>query len=244
MAQQVEQVPHVPAVFRRCQAWDDKWLLRLNAKGPTRFTKLVELFSFCGRMEAWLLIAVSFIVIWYLPLAALYLGLNLGWGISVVYVCKVFVKRPRPFQVTPGVQVLEGPNTSASFPSWHAYVALSGVLAIYSLVGHWGVLVAGIPFAALVGLSRPFLGVHYITDVIGGWVFGFFGFWASFAVAPLLLPLVRTAMAYTALDFIEGTWSPLVTWWVSSLIIIGIYVFVLAAFILGRKKKKEKVVWR
>jgi membrane-associated phospholipid phosphatase len=244
MAQTVESPPKVPAIFRRCQAWDDKWLLRLNAKQETRFTKFVELFSFCGRMEVWLLLAVSFVVIWYLPLAALYLGLNLGWGISVVYLCKVFVNRPRPFRMTPGVRVLEGPNTSASFPSWHAYVALSGVLAIYALVGHWGILVAGIPFAAAVGWSRPFLGVHYPTDIIGGWVIGIFGFWASAAVAPLLLPFVRLAMDATTLPLVEGVWSPLATNWVSLVVIIAIYVAVLAAFIFLRKKKKAKVTWR
>jgi undecaprenyl-diphosphatase len=244
MAQAAEHTPKVPAIFRRCQAWDDKWLLRLNAQQETRFTKFVELLSFCGRMEAWLLLAVSFIVIWYFPLAALYFGLNLGWGISVVYLCKVFVNRPRPFRVTTGVRVLEGPNTSASFPSWHAYIALSGVLAIYTLVRQWGILVAGIPFAAFVGLSRPFLGVHYPTDIIGGWIIGFFGFWASYAVAPLLLPVVKAVMNYTGLLFTDSTWTPLVTNWLSCVLIVVIYLLVLAAFIFARKKKKARVTWR
>src|SRR4030042_1423295 len=95
----------VPALFRRVQPWDDKWLLRLNAKEESKFTRFVEFFSFLGRFGFWILVIAVFIFVWYDPYAALYLGLNIGVGVTVVYFIKVFVRRPRPFRVTPGVKV-------------------------------------------------------------------------------------------------------------------------------------------
>lgn len=244
MAQVTGRALRVPAIFRRCQAWDDKWLLRINAKNETRFTKCVELFSFCGRLEAWLLVAISLILIWYNPLGALYVGLNIAFGLVLIVLCKVFINRPRPFLITPGVRVLEGPNNSASFPSWHAYNVISGVLALYIIIGSWQVLGLGIIFAICVGLTRPFLGVHYLTDVLGGWIIGIFGFWVSFLLAPFLLPLFHAVEQSTLIPLVSGTWNPLLSMWWYLLAIAGLYVCILSIFIYTRKKRKSKVMWR
>jgi undecaprenyl-diphosphatase len=68
---------------------------------------------------------------------------------------------------------------SLSFPSGHA----SGVAALVTvaLVLAWPLLAptarrawlaAGVALVVLVGLTRIWLGVHYLSDVIGGWAFG------------------------------------------------------------------------
>jgi undecaprenyl-diphosphatase len=68
---------------------------------------------------------------------------------------------------------------SLSFPSGHSsgiatLVAVALVLAwplLSAHARHWA-LAAGIALVLLVGLTRMWLGVHYLSDVVGGWSLG------------------------------------------------------------------------
>lgn len=63
-----------------------------------------------------------------------------------------------------------------SFPSGHAMATatLTVVLALLAWRTRWRVPVLAlmVPFTLLVGVSRPYLGVHYPSDVLAGWAFG------------------------------------------------------------------------
>lgn len=68
---------------------------------------------------------------------------------------------------------------SLSFPSGHssgivALVAVALVLAwpLLSSRARWWSLAGGVALVLLVGLTRMWLGVHYLSDVVGGWSFG------------------------------------------------------------------------
>jgi len=50
---------------------------------------------------------------------------------------------------------------------------------------------AGLAVTALIGLSRVYLGVHYLSDVNGGWALGVFAFAACAAVALVVTHLRR-----------------------------------------------------
>ena len=79
-------------------------------------------------------------------------------------------------RLRPEDQVHLVPVNSLSFPSGHAantmIVFLSlALLAVPSRFRHVAVPIA-LAGAAVVGITRPMLGVHWPSDVIGGWAFG------------------------------------------------------------------------
>ncbi len=78
--------------------------------------------------------------------------------------------RPRPFNVYPAIVCAGKTLDQFSFPSGHTMhaVAFSIVAVSYFPVLAWLVF----PFAALVALSRPILGLHYPSDVLAGAVLG------------------------------------------------------------------------
>jgi membrane-associated phospholipid phosphatase len=86
---------------------------------------------------------------------------------------KVAIDRPRP----PGPLV---GSTGSAFPSGHAahsviYVWLATTIVVRlrrGLARATLVVVGGIVLTALVGLSRVYLNVHYLSDVSAGWALG------------------------------------------------------------------------
>jgi undecaprenyl-diphosphatase len=89
-------------------------------------------------------------------------------------VLKDWFQRTRPAPVDALI-----PAQAFSFPSGHAMVAAAfylyvGYLAWRLLPGGWRIICAAllVLIAFLVGLSRLYLGVHYLTDVVAGYVAG------------------------------------------------------------------------
>ncbi|WP_405985632.1 phosphatase PAP2 family protein [Streptomyces sp. NBC_00872] len=91
-----------------------------------------------------------------------------------------FVERPRPFLDHKGVEVLVAGKTDYSFVSDHATMAMAIGAGVF--IAHRKFGLAAIGLALLEGFCRVYMGVHYPTDVIGGFALGT-------AVALLLTPL-------------------------------------------------------
>src|SRR3954462_11320144 len=112
-----------------------------------------------GRWESWLICAL---------LGPLAIALN--------YAIKLAVKRPRP--VLEGLPPLGGAPSSLSFPSAHATSSFAVATAMTRADS-----LGAIAFVLAVALSlgRPYLGMHYPSDVFAGALLG--------VVIGLLVPL-------------------------------------------------------
>jgi undecaprenyl-diphosphatase len=99
-------------------------------------------------------------------LAAIVLG-----GRIMVELFKIVINRPRPNLTPFPVDVF-----SLSFPSGHAANTMITFLALALIAAppkyRTASIAAAIAASIVIGLTRPLLGVHWPSDVIGGWSFG------------------------------------------------------------------------
>lgn len=118
---------------------------------------------------------VWFLVFRRLRIEALAFGVFLLVAEALTYLIKVFVARPRPLD---GLVVSDDPY---SFPSGHTTMAVVfyGMMLSVALnrpgllpLRRRTLLMAFFVLLALIGASRIFLGVHYLSDVLAGYGFG------------------------------------------------------------------------
>jgi membrane-associated phospholipid phosphatase len=88
-------------------------------------------------------------------------------AIVLNFLLKALVRRQRP--VLEGLPPLGGAPTSLSFPSAHATSSFACATAATRIAPEAAVLFA---LAALLAIGRPYLGMHYPSDVLAGAVLG------------------------------------------------------------------------
>lgn len=155
-------------------------------------TSIMQDFSFLGSVT-WVLIFCLLVVgaCFYFkrPRIAAFLAITMTGVSALDYVLKLSFHRPRPvafFGVAP---------SSYSFPSGHALgsLCLYGILAsvlsdrMRSRKQKLFVWLAAAFLVAMIGLSRIYLGVHYPSDVIAGYLAGAVWVTAVTVVDKLLL---------------------------------------------------------
>ena len=138
---------------------------------------LVAAHIFTALGEPTVLIAASLVcALWLWKAGRARLGLVLlliallGRGLSEVQ--KYWVARVRP-DMEPHLVVVK----TQSFPSGHASSSMIFYLALAIAVTagtrwHKVAAAAAVALSLLIGISRVMLGVHWPSDVIGGWAFG------------------------------------------------------------------------
>jgi membrane-associated phospholipid phosphatase len=108
------------------------------------------------------------------------LGIGIGFilltGTSLNHLCKVLLGGARPYWVSGRIRPL-GAETTFGIPSGHAQNALGvwGLIAVYFRKTR--VWIIAVTVVVLIGFSRLYLGVHFIHDVLAGWLLGLLTLW-------------------------------------------------------------------
>jgi undecaprenyl-diphosphatase len=157
----------------------DRWVLDWLWEPPASQSPSAEALTSLG--DSRLLVVLALVlgaVLWWrgarwlaaLPLFAVASGALLSYGI------KLLVARPTTWFPLWGRLT----TTDDSFPSGHAVqtMVFYGLVATLALqwppLARWRWLVVGatVALVALIGYTRVYLGNHWPTDVVGGWLLG------------------------------------------------------------------------
>lgn len=158
--------------WRVIDAIFENMALAIRAPRLTQIMVGLTTFGFYGTVLLW------FILLGWLAISReiRLLWMSLCWSVGgglLGFGIKMIVSRMRPGEMALVVE------SSHSFPSLHAMNALLVFMAVAYLVyhfsrsmwkGYWAYLL-GLALAVAIGFSRIYLGVHYFSDVVAGYVF-------------------------------------------------------------------------
>jgi membrane-associated phospholipid phosphatase len=140
------------------------------------FLTPMEFFTFLGKEEFYLLVMPA--LLWcYNARLGFRIGLILLTSDGINGFLKISFGMPRPYWVSSEVKALST-ETSFGLPSGHSQTAVVvwGRLAAW-LRRRWAYVVLGL-LIFLISISRIYLGVHFPTDVLVGWIVGGLVLWA------------------------------------------------------------------
>lgn len=151
-------------------------LSQLNAMQPTAVWDPIMIFL-SGKLP-WIFVAVGWLaIILYTKnkkALRIFLVVLVAVGLAdliAAYLLKPLIDRLRPCWVYEWIRSADGCGGKFSFPSNHATNAMT-IAAAVTLWVNRKIGAFLIFLAVAIGLSRVYLGVHYPSDIVGGFVFG------------------------------------------------------------------------
>ncbi|MES5846768.1 MULTISPECIES: phosphatase PAP2 family protein [unclassified Bacillus cereus group] len=144
-----------------------EWMISLEGSVLTAFFKLVSIIA----NETLYLIVISISYWCVSKRKAFHMIVMLSFSGYIGIVIKEFMKIPRPYTYD-GIQSLyEKSAASYSFPSTHVQLATTFWGSFMILCKKRIIWIIGIVFIILVAISRLYLRVHWLSDIIGAVLF-------------------------------------------------------------------------
>jgi membrane-associated phospholipid phosphatase len=155
-------------------------LIRVLAEHRNGFLTQVSLFfTNLGEIEGYVFL-ISLLYVTYDKKLAIRLAVLTLLAMSLNHILKTLIMNPRPF-ISQGdfmdrwaVSAAKARElaTEYSTPSGHAMAGATFYSYLYANVKSRTARIGFVMLILLTGLSRPYLGVHYLEDVLIGWVVG------------------------------------------------------------------------
>jgi membrane-associated phospholipid phosphatase len=134
---------------------------------------------------------------------ALFFALSIVGSYGLDLLAKAFYHRARP-----ALWVSVTPKTDYSFPSGHSMVSMAVAIALVLIAWptkwRWQAVLLCLPSAVAVAFSRLYLGVHYPSDVLGGWCAALLWVMGLHLVLPKL-PAASAQASSTSVSLRQGT---------------------------------------
>lgn len=139
-------------------------------QGASGLAPLMQALTFLGNEEFFLLLLP--LVLWCVDRRA---GVRLGLLVLVCdtlcFFLKLLFHSPRPYWIDARIQPLAA-DASYGLPSSHAQTGVAVWFFLARLSRKRWAWFAATTIVLGVGLSRVYLGAHFPTDVLGGWIIG------------------------------------------------------------------------
>ena len=147
----------------------DIWLiLSLQSIGEW-LTPIMKFFTWLGYPQSYMILIA--IIYWSVDRK---LGLRLAIFLPLVASLNSILKQafhaPRPYWLDPGIKAIKVSN-GFGMPSGHAQASIVWIYAGVLLKTRWTWIIA-VLVVFMIGLSRIYLGVHFPSQVLMGWLIG------------------------------------------------------------------------
>jgi membrane-associated phospholipid phosphatase len=163
---------------------------------------VMEFFTALGYPQAYM--AIIAVVYWSLDRKlGLKMAIYLPLSSSINSILKFAIHAPRPYWVSTEILAIHSSN-GFGMPSGHSQASTVWLLASCFLQKKWFWTVA-ILLTLCIGLSRVYLGVHFPTQVIAGWVAGITVLLCFIRLEGVISSWLKSHHVYRQLLFMLGT---------------------------------------